>query len=272
MTCNLLSARKMKASIAASVLCSMLIASWVSGCSSGTESTSSNATGSKSDDPLTATDTTPDEQPGDSNGDSTLDMLTPDVTAGSDLDRLINGIAGQVAKTLLDLNQRVSGGVELTNQQNLCLGTFDPALGEQLLALDCEQPLATGTADVYLQKAAFYDTTACNASLFAGSANDCVLQRARLSIHTQWVVHPPADDSQSEAHQRPQPIAGSEIYYAIDNTLLRIDNPPDPITGVFRCDVELESTGIITGVTAGPPSCTQIIKAAADRLDVQATE
>ncbi len=208
-------------------------------------------------------DQTPDENTGENQnpepvGPNDPDILVPSLVEGSDIDRLINGISRQASRTIIDLSQRLSEGAELTEQQNDCLGTYDPAVGETLLSISCEPALATGDIPLYVGETAFYDTEACNASLFSGSSADCQLQRASISILTDWITPEPPQ-------RRPQPIAGMEIYYAIDNTILRIENTEDMLTGAFRCDIELSSGQASSPLTG--QSCDDIIMTAADRIE-----
>jgi hypothetical protein len=185
-------------------------------------------------------------------------MLVPVVAQGSDLDRLINGVTRQVSRTLLALNQQLREGTRLTAQQETCLGAYDPATGEQLLAIACEQPLATGEVLLYVGEAAFYDTPACHASLFDGNTGQCRLQRATLSLPAEWTV--------IDGEKRPVPVyPGSEIAYAIDGNLLHIENAEPALTGLFNCDIDLAS-GSASAPLSGQ-SCASIVRSVADRLD-----
>jgi len=194
-----------------------------------------------------------------------LDMLIPVVSEGGDLDRLVRGVTRQVSRTLLDLNAMLTSGAELSEQQDICLGSYDPAFGEQLLAVDCARALATGDIALYVESASFYDTSDCNSDIFDGSTDSCVLQTARVTIPTTWIVPELPADSPPGTRLRPVPIGGMEIYYAVDNTDLRIENNEAALTGVFRCDLDLsdqQATTVIPG-----QSCADIIKKTADRLD-----
>ena len=192
--------------------------------------------------------------------------LVPVAQAGSDTDRLFKGINRQVASTLLDLNARMRDGISLTDQQENCLGSFDPALGEQLLTINCEQPLTSADVSIYVEQASYYDTADCHAALFDGNTNDCILQSARLSIPTQWVVIERAPDDPGTVPNRPQPIAGVEIFYALNgSTNLRIENNEEAFTGTFQCDIDLVSGEANAPTTS--QSCPTSITLAADRFD-----
>ncbi len=203
--------------------------------------------------------------PNDSPAEPPLGMLIPAVTEGGDLDRLLRGLTRQVSRTVLDLNGRLAEGTELTPQQDVCLGAYDPALGEQLLGVSCEQPLATGDVAMYVERASFYDTSACHAAIAEGSSTPCVLQQARINIPTQWIIPELPADSPPGTPQRPQPIAGMEIYYAIDDTFLRIENTESALTGFFRCDLDLADQQATTQIPG--QSCADIIRNTADRID-----
>lgn len=201
-----------------------------------------------SDDPLTPT------------------TLVPVAEAGSDTDRLIKGINRQVAATILDLNARLRDGNSLTEQQNNCLGSYDPALGEQLLMINCELALATSDIPIFVEEAGYYDTPECHTALFNGDTSNCVLQSARMSIRTQWITLELPADTPVSVPNRPQPIAGVEIYYALNNsTNLRIESNESALTGFFQCDIDLVN-GSATATVASQP-CAATIALAAERFD-----
>ena len=193
---------------------------------------------------------------------SSLDdgILNPVAAAGSDSERLLNGIQRQVASTLIDLNTKLRQGETLSQQEDNCLGAFDPAFGEQLLAIDCEQSLVTSPSIIRVERASYYNTAACQTGISANNADDCILQSAILSIPTEWVT-PDAGDG---ATPLPQPIAGMEIFYAIDNTTLRIESSSAALTGIFRCDLELTT---LSATSSTGQSCSNIIATTADRFD-----
>ena len=201
----------------------------------------------------TGTDTDTENPP-----TSGLDMLVPNVAAGSDLERLITGIKRQVSMTLLDLNQRISQGEKLTDQQETCLGAFDPAVGEQLLAINCEQALATGDVSVYVEEAAFYDTKDCQASIFNGNTDNCQLQSTGISLPDLFRV--------PDGERRPVlAYAGSNLSYALTDTMLHIESSELALAGVFKCDIDLASGSSSTPLVG--TSCASIITSTADHLD-----
>ena len=245
-------------------LTAIAMAALISGCSS-----SSNP-------PANEPEPTPDpempaepENPGFGDDDPqtpTTTMLMPVAEAGSDTDQLLKGINRQVAATLLNLNARLRDGVGLSDQQNNCLGSFDPAVGQQLLMINCELPLATAEVPIFVEQAAYYDTPECHASLFNGNVSDCVLQAARLSIPTQWITPERPVDTPATVPNRPQPIAGVEIYYALnDSTHLRLESNQSALTGFFQCDIDLISTNGSAPALSQP--CATTIALAAERFN-----
>ena len=196
-------------------------------------------------------------------GDPTV--LVPPVDANSALGRLLDGIHRQVEATLVDLNQRLSSGILLTDQQNQCLGSFDPGIGESLTMINCEQPLATDDIAIFVEQASFFNTSACREDLFNGNGNNCAVMQARITVPTTFEVTDNNDGGDIFVPQRPQPVAGAEIFYAIDGTQLRVENNPSPLTGIFRCDFDLE-TGLPDG-SSPTANCDEIISGIADRFD-----
>ncbi len=192
-------------------------------------------------------------------------VLVPPVDANSALGRLLDGIHRQVEATLVDLNRRLSSGILLTEQQNQCLGSFDPGVGESLTMINCEQPLATDEIAIFVERASFFNTSACQEDLFNGSGNSCVVMQARITLPTTFEITDNNDGGDIFVPQRPQPVAGAEIFFAIEGTQLRVENNPSPLTGFFRCDYDLE-TGLADG-TSPITNCDEIVSSIADRFD-----
>ena len=202
-------------------------------------------------------DTGSDTGSGDGNSSTDdPDMLIPVVEAGSDLESLLKDLHLHVGSALIDLNQRLSSGVELTDQQEICLGAYDPAVGEQLTAIDCGTPLAIGDLPLSLNQAAFYDTDSCHASLSADNSTNCQLQNAWLIIRPVWAVPP--------GESRPVPSMGAILKYAIKDEKLHIDNDDDALNGYFSCTVDLATGASNASETSA--SCAGIIATTADRL------
>ncbi|MFT5894210.1 MAG: hypothetical protein ACI8VW_001077 [bacterium] len=193
-------------------------------------------------------------------------ILTPTAEAGSDTERLFKGINRQIARTILDLNASLRGGINLTAEQDTCLGSYDPAAGQQLLAINCIDPLTTGGVLIYVEQASYYDTAECHAAIFNGEIGDCFLKSAHLSIPVQWFTPERPADSPANAPNRPQPLAGIEVFYAINNsTNLRIESNEDEevLTGRFQCDINL----LTNETSATNQSCASTINLAANHFD-----
>ena len=192
-------------------------------------------------------------------GDSIV-VLDPQATPGSNLDRLFSGLTRQASITLLDLNQRISNGEMLTDLEEQCLGSFEEEIGAPLLAIDCGEDnfLATGDVQLSAGKASFFDTPECSAAIFDGNSEGCVLQELTLSISTRFVA--PDDGG------LPMPVfPGSLVDYAVDNTDLVIRNLPAAPTGLYSCNVDLETVSLEDDQIA--INCNNIVEAVADELE-----
>ena len=78
-------------------------------------------------------------------------VIQPGVPGNLSATRLILGMERVLKATLTDLNVRYSSGSPLSEQQQTCLGAYDPALGEPAYALGCERALATGDVEVHVE-------------------------------------------------------------------------------------------------------------------------
>ena len=186
-----------------------------------------------------------------------LGLFQPTLSDGSDLDRLFKGIKRHVSLTLLGLNDRFSQGEYLTTQQKTCIGTYNPADGRQLTSISCEIGIGTKDDRVTIVEAGFFDIDSCQADLHAGNADSCVLERAQLSIPTEWA-------SQNNTGEIPRPIEGSEIFYLTEDKVLRLEHSssfPGP-----ACDLNLADDSDLSDQVA-TEACSELINIAADRLD-----
>ena len=208
------------------------------------------------DDPLF--DPSPDADPEGLDDDVTS---APAFPGRPDVARLHRAMTLVLGNTLLDLNRRLGEGSGLTDQQENCLGAFEPGfgptLGEPPLAIDCDRALATEPFAVYVTRAAFSRTDACLAGLAAGRATDCVLVAGEMNARRYW--------AQGPGDIRPQPVYGSDVVvrHEIDAGLFEIvegeARGPD-----FRCAYD-----IATGSTlpTGRSDCESLLRAAADHMD-----
>jgi len=207
----------------------------------------------QTDDPSTIDEPDPFDQ------EDTSGVLIPPVAPGSDLERVVRGLTRQAANTLLDLNRRISQGETLSAQQEQCLGAFEEGFGEPLLAVNCDQPLATGDVELWVGEAAFFNTATCRQSLSSQLSDGCVLERLTLTIRTQFI--PPANGNGPPRLAFP----GALLAYGIDEPTLTLQNIDSALTGVFSCSVSLESAAI-TGNSA-LPDCNQRIESIANEIE-----
>lgn len=193
------------------------------------------------DDPSTTGET--DQQDGQDGTDTQEpeDTTQTSIDPNSDFGQLQNRIQLLTGRTLIALNRKLNQGELLSDQENNCLGTYDPALGEPLLAIDCEQPLATSNVPIFMGVAAFEDTANCQSSLQNETADECVVDRATLQINTLFVTQDTGT---------PQPEVGASVAYNIEQGLLTINNLPDALSGIFACQFDI-TTGLPTGEQVG---------------------
>ena len=261
---------------------SVLIAASLIGCSDSSpqnherESASPNGAGSVQDS-NTADINSTDSDPAVGNSDNgsadegSTDGAGLDDGAGSDTDNnspitaesetglLIQSIKRTSAIVLIDLNSRLRGGQDLSVQQEECLGSYDPALGESLLEIDCgERPLAAGEIAVFVTRAAFLDTASCHMAMLNDDAGPCTLATARVTVPTQFVT--------AAAGELPRPVPGAEITYQLDSASLILQNNPASLTGYFRCEIDL-SSGLPIANENQPGNCSADIPRVRERLD-----
>ena len=182
----------------------------------------------------------------------------PDFPADSTAARIFNSLTAVVGNTVVDLNRRLSSGIELTPQQNDCLGTFDPAFGESLLAVDCVRALATGGVRIYVAKGAFYSTNACRSSIAEERIDNCIVRLAAVSIRNDF------NEPTTPARPQPLPGTGVEIEYRIEENVLRIMSDEDALRGRFSCTIGAGS-GDVTTLDA---DCENRMAEVADRMEL----
>lgn len=205
-------------------------------------------------DASTGSDATTDPANGSGTG---TDNSSP-IAAESETGQLIQSIKRTSAIALIDLNSRLRGGQDLTVQQEECLGSYDPALGEALLAIDCAVPLATGDVAIYVTRAAFVDTAGCHMAMLNDDAGPCTLATARITVPTQFETAAPGE--------LPRPVPGAEITYQLDAASLILQNNPSSLTGYFRCEIDL-SSGLPIANDNQPGNCSADISRVRERLD-----
>ncbi len=165
----------------------------------------------------------------------------------------MNDAIKHVASTALyALNTAIRQGEMLDAQQSICLRTFDPAFGESLLSIECDQPLFTNDVSIGVTRASFEQSEACQSGMAVNDSSQCVLSATQFNLPVQWTV----SDSNS-AVQRPLPLSGgAAIQYKVDSNNLRISNLPSALTGSFECEIALNSAQVIT---SNGTNCTTLM-------------
>lgn len=161
-------------------------------------------------------------------------LINPDTSFGQLQLRVVR-LAGN---SLQALNQALNQGELLTAQQNNCIGAFDPALGEPLLAINCEQALSVSNVPIFAMVAELNNTPECATDLQNNAAENCSAVRAELTVNTLWIT-PQTLPGQPA---RPQPKAGASIQYDIEQDRLVVTNLSTALAGTFRCEYSI-STG-----------------------------
>lgn len=205
----------------------------------------------------TGTDSVPEGDDDADNSSPVGDAARPGFAAGSSSARVYSSLTTVVGNTLLDLNRLLAGGMDLTPQQNDCLGSFDPAFGEFLLDVDCVRALATDGVAIYVKRGAFFPTDACKASIMDARIDNCIVQIAEVSIRD--------DFSEPTPPARPQPLPGTgvEIEYRIDDAdVMLIKSNDDALTGAYSCVIDTGTTGVLDA------DCESRVRAVADRMDL----
>jgi len=147
---------------------------------------------------------------------------------------------------IVDLNRKLQSGESFSDIETGCLGAFDPAVGEALLAATCgDRPLALGQASPALQltEGALAGTDECHQGLLALDGNACRLTRANLLIPIDWVT---ATDG-----SLPTPLPSGTIAFNITDGVMDIENLPDPVTGIFQCSFDLANGGVSSAIGSG---------------------
>ena len=190
--------------------------------------------------------------------EDTVDVLIPPVVPGSDLERVVQGLTRQAASTLLDLNERISQGETLTDQQEQCLGAFEEGFGEPLIAVNCDQPLATGDVELWVGEAAFFDTAACREALFNQNSEGCILARMTLTIGPSFI--PAANGPPALG------FPGALLSYNIDEPVLFLQGAGPVLSeNAFSCVVDLKTATISS--LAQPQDCDQSVNSIAEEIE-----
>ena len=176
------------------------------------------------------------------------------------------------AHALVALARKLETGAPLSGAERVCLSAYDPALGEPLAALDCDEPLAIGDSPVALRAVRMRTDASCLATLgdTSRSAADvvagCDRQSAELRLVTEWVP-PPSTAAVDDFEGRPRPLTGASFRYTHDGgtPTLVATNLTTRLDGDFTCTADVAS-----GTIAGPERCASDMADFADRLDALA--
>ncbi len=187
------------------------------------------------------------------NGSNTEPAIDPDSALGQ-LQYRIKKLNG---RTLIALNQSLSQGEMLSEQQEQCLGTYDPAIGDPLLAIDCEQPLATGEVPIFSSIASFSDTPECRASLQNANADACSIDQAEMTINPIFTV--------PETGRPLLKQAGAMLSYNIEQDRLVLENLTPALGGMFFCEYDLTNGNAIDGDPGG--NCYNQVNRICDLID-----
>lgn len=101
---------------------------------------------------------------------------------GSSFSAITGFVSTTIGPTLLDFNERLFGGEQISEQERGCFYGYEEALGEPLLALACDVPLRLAGNSVQINEAGFANTQSCVNSLSEGNIVDCGVAFASLTI------------------------------------------------------------------------------------------
>ena len=137
------------------------------------------------------------------------------------------------------INSTLLTGATLTPAQNDCLGTFDPAIGEQLTQIDCA-PFDTSVSvfDSELQAIAVTldPSFDCQASLLEGQTDNCTLSSADLLLPVIWV---PIENPAPSQIGTVTPIDGARFEFNLEGNGRLIFENVSNIFPAFRCEVDI---------------------------------
>ena len=220
-----------------------------------------------------SSDTTPTFSDGDETDQETPEETpeeTSGFTAGSELARIVAGLQRVVGTTLVGLNQTMASGIDLTEREQECLGSYEPANGQSLLAIQCpDAPYRPSGFPITITTASLVESDSCLTSIFNSEFSSCRVQEAKLEIQTVFEVPPLPEDDETFTPQRPVPVAGAVITYAFEGSnSLTLSNDESGLTGVFSCEYDLQSTELTSSSSSN--SCADDARRIADRLEMLA--
>jgi len=157
----------------------------------------------------------------------------------------VNVLEDVVAESLVEMNGRLQSGEDLDPVQSTCLGTFDPAFGEALAAIECgaeQLPISVSDFSMFLASGAVARTSICNDGLLGLDGNDCRLTNADLLLPVEW---------STPAGSLPQPFASGFMEYNLEPNLLRIFSLENSVTPAYNCSFDLSNATVESELTFG---------------------
>jgi len=159
---------------------------------------------------------------------------------------LLDEIRLAVGDPLLGLSERLAGGELLDTDENNCLGSFDPAIGQQLTQIDCaadETSLSVYDSDLQLISGQFRDTAECQISISEGNVNACRLESASMLLPIVWI--PVANPAPSQIGSI-TPLQGAGFEYNLSADGILVMENMSNIFLPFRCTINIDSGSLIT--------------------------
>ncbi|MBX2883106.1 MAG: hypothetical protein KTR32_24345 [Granulosicoccus sp.] len=203
---------------------------------------------------------------------STLDPETPEVpdpatdnppTDSTPIDLLLTEIRLAAAMPVLVLNDKLSSGQTLTEQEQSCIENLNIASGEQLKSVNCETPWVAADTILSVTSATFENTSQCDESLSLGSVEGCALQATEMGFRLEWVVTTTEPEPNGPIGSL-QPVAGTLISYNNENSGTVTLNEASPVTGTFNCEIDIGSASLLTDQSRG--NCQREIGRTLSRL------
>ena len=159
---------------------------------------------------------------------------------------LLDEIRLAVGDPLLTLSARLAGGELLDTDENNCLGSFDPAVGQQLTQIDCaadETSLTVYDSDLRLISGQFSDTAECQSAISEGNVNGCRLESASMLLPIVWIV---AENPAPSQIGTPIPLQGAGFEYNLSADGILVIQDMTNLFRPFRCTINIDSGSLIT--------------------------
>lgn len=161
---------------------------------------------------------------------------------------------------LIDLNEKLQSGEQFSDAESDCLGSFEPAVGDALLSIECNTgsvPLVNGVFSLFLLEAGVAQTAACNDGLLALDGSACRLTKADILIPVEWT---------SPDNGLPTPYPNGMVEFNLSPDSLDINSLPNSVTANFDCSFNF-ATGNATSGTSNE-NCASALDGLARRVQV----